>query len=72
MHWFDTYKTDGTILSLSMGVERKGRWEIEHDQLCLREVDPAGCYEIWVDSDEVQFRKGGKEVMSLTGMLRAP
>ncbi len=72
VHWTDTYQKDGKILSLSMGVERHAGWKIEGDQLCLQDYEADGCYEIWVRGDEVQFRSNGKEIMNLTGIIRAP
>ena len=35
VHWRDTFRRDGMLLSLSMGKERSGTWRIENNQLCI-------------------------------------
>ena len=73
VHWRDSYRRDGTLLSLSMGKERSGTWRIENNQLCIDlGKDSGGCYDVWLAGSNVEFRRDGLEGSILEGRLRKP
>ena len=73
VHWRDTFRRDGTLLSLSMGKERSGTWRIENNQLCIDlGKDSGGCYDVWLAGSNVEFRRDGLEGSIMEGRLRKP
>ena len=73
VHWRDTFRRDGTLLSQSMGKERSGTWRIENNQLCIDlGQDSGGCYDVWLVGTRVEFRREGLDGAILEGRLRKP
>ena len=73
VHWRDTFRRDGTLLSQSMGKQRLGTWRIENNQLCLDlGQDSGGCYDVWLAGTSVEFRREGLDGAILEGRLRKP
>jgi len=71
VHWRDTFRRDGTLLSQSMGKQRSGTWRIENNQLCLDlGKDSGGCYDVWLAGSGVEFRREGLDGPILEGRLR--
>jgi len=70
VHWSETYRKGGTIMSVDMGTDSHGSWTIKQDKLCVEKSAVKECYEIWLKGDEVQMRTDGSE--NLTGFVRAP
>ena len=73
VHWRDSFRRDGTLLSLSMGKERSGTWRIENNQLCIDlGKDSGGCYDVWLAGTNVEFRRDGLDGSMMEGRLRKP
>src|SRR5215208_90995 len=73
VHWRDTFRRDGTLLSQSMGKQRSGTWRIENNQLCLDlGKDSGGCYDVWLAGTNLEFRREGLDRSILEGRLRKP
>ncbi len=73
VHWRDTFRRDGTLLSLSMGKERSGTWRIDNNQLCIDlGKDSGGCYDVWLAGSNVEFRRDGLDGSIMEGRLRMP
>jgi len=71
VHWRDSFRADGTLLSLSMGKERSGTWRIENNQLCIDlGKDSGGCYDVWLAGTNVEFRRDGLDGSIMEGRLR--
>jgi hypothetical protein len=71
VHWRDTFRRDGTVLSRSMGKERSGTWRIENNQLCIDlGKDSGGCYDVWLAGNNVEFRREGLNGSIMEGRLR--
>lgn len=72
-HWADRFMPDGTVDSHELGNSRPGSWAIERGELCItrKAKHPVKeCFEIWVKSDEVEYRRDGVSVIS--GKIRDP
>src|SRR5215203_2535505 len=73
VHWRDTFRRDGMLLSLSMGKERSGTWRIENNQLCIDlGKDSGGCYDVWLAGSNVEYRRDGLDGSIMEGRLRKP
>jgi hypothetical protein len=73
VHWRDSFRRDGTLLSLSMGKERSGTWRIENSQLCIDlGKDSGGCSDVWLAGTNVEFRRDGLDGSIVEGRLRKP
>jgi hypothetical protein len=71
VHWQDTFRRDGTLLSLSMGKERSGKWRVENNQLCIDlGKDSGGCYDVWLAGSNVEYRRNGLDGSIMEGRLR--
>jgi hypothetical protein len=47
VHWRDLYERNGSVVSISMGRKRTGKWRVENDQLCVEfENEMPNCYEV--------------------------
>ena len=68
VHWRDSFRRDGTLLSLSMGKERSGTWRIENNQLCIDlGKDSGGCYDVWLAGSNVEYRRNGLDGSIMVG-----
>ena len=71
VHWRDSYRRDGTVLSRSMGKERTGTWRIENNQICIDlGKDSGGCYDVWLARSNVEYRHHGLDGSIMEGRLR--
>jgi hypothetical protein len=61
VHWRDSYQRNGTVMSISMGRKRTGKWRVDGDQLCIEfEKEPITmCYDVWLSGKQVEFRREG-------------
>jgi hypothetical protein len=71
VHWINLYERNGTVLSNSMGVKRKGKWRVEKDQLCVEFEDEfEKCYEVRLSGTKVELR--GEGLLPSDGVLEQP
>jgi hypothetical protein len=72
VHWRDFYQRNGTMMSISMGRKRTGKWLVENDQLCIEfEKEPIPeCYDVWLSGKTVELRSEG--LSPLQGTLEPP
>jgi hypothetical protein len=57
-HWSEHYRRNGVLVIEDLGRQRRGRWKIERDRLCLMRGAERGfeCLQVWVSGDEVSLR----------------
>jgi len=70
-HWSDRFEPGGTFIGIELGKVERGTWRLAGDQLCLKrqaEKPVTECFEVWLDDDEVEYRRDGVTVGS--GVLR--
>src|SRR5262245_51082760 len=70
-HWSDRFEPGGIFIGIELGKVERGTWRLAGDQLCVKRQ--AGkpvteCFEIWLDQDEVEYRRDGVTVGA--GVLR--
>jgi len=70
-HWSDRFEPGGTFIGIELGKVERGTWRLAGDQLCLKrqaQKPVTECFEVWLDDDEVEYRRDGVTVGS--GVLR--
>lgn len=71
-HWSYLLKSDGSIVAVELGRQRKGRWVIRDKKLCLSVPDmaPEECWLVIRASGKLIFRRDGLDVMDV--IVEAP
>ena len=70
-HWSDRFEAGGTLIAVDLGVLKPGTWRLEGNEMCVvrKTRKPVKeCFEIWISSDEVEYRRDG--ITLTTGVLR--
>jgi hypothetical protein len=70
-HWSDRFEPEGIFIGIELGKVERGTWRLAGDQLCVKRQTGkpvTECFEIWLDHDEVEYRRDGVTVGS--GVLR--
>jgi hypothetical protein len=72
VHFADVYGANGALKSYSMGRKKEGKWRVEKEEICVdRSKDDAGCYQVWISGQNVEFRHEGLSA-TLEGVLQRP
>lgn len=71
-HWADKFLADGSIGGHQLGRPQTGTWKLSgNGEVCVVrkvKVPESECFEVWVNQDQVQFRRDG--ILLSEGVLR--
>jgi hypothetical protein len=72
VHFADVFGSNGNLRTYSMGHKKDGKWRVDKDELCVdRGKDDAGCYQVWMFGNNVEFWRPGLQATS-EGILQRP
>lgn len=59
-HWAHHYLQNGRLIRLENGLQKPGRWSVQHNQLCLLKPEISNtepiCYDVYKRAGELQYR----------------
>lgn len=70
-HWSDRFEPNGTLKAIELGVSKPGTWKLAGNEMCVvrkARKPVTECFEIWVFTDQVEYRRDGTTLTS--GVLR--
>ena len=70
-HWSDRFNRDGTLTAVDLGILKPGSWKLAGNEMCVvrkGKVSSSECFEIWMQSNQVQYRRDG--ITFAEGVLR--